>query len=110
MTSSLLSKQGDNKDTDETTNIKTNAPYKLIHTKNYNECDFLINLLSEQCTLGAGFAIKSPTQVIKAPPKVEHSCEDISIILARCILDGHDCNANLYKFKVLCKGDINAKL
>ena len=29
---------------------------KLIQSNNDNKCDFLINMLSEQCTLCAGFA------------------------------------------------------
>ena len=36
--------------------------------------------------------------------KVNQTCEDISFILERCILDGHDCKTNLYK------GDIDTKL
>jgi hypothetical protein len=108
MSTSLPTKQSDTKQT---------APYKLIQSKNYNECNFLIHMLIDQCTLGTGLytqaptkVIKAPTQVIKAPTQVKQTCEDISIILERCILDGNNCNTNLYKFNVLCKGDIDTKL
>ena len=101
---------------DETSNIKPNAPRQLIHSKNYNECDFLLSMLSEQCTLGTGFAIASnlgthikPIKLVQ-PVKEKHTCQDVSLLLERCILDGHDCNINLYKFNVLCKGDIDTKL
>ena len=103
----------------ETSNIKTNAPHKLIQSKNYNECDFLISMLSEQCTLGAGFAIaKSDETRVRSIPlgkpiplvQEKQTCADISLILERCVLDGHDCKTNLYKFNVLCKGDIDTKL
>ena len=93
----------------ETKNIKTNAPHQLIHSKNYNECDFLISMLSEQCTIGAGFAVARITETHIKQVKEKQTCQDISLILERCILDGHDCNANLYKFNVLCKGDIDTK-
>jgi hypothetical protein len=67
--------------------------------------------------LGAGFAISGnivkPDVKLVQPVKLvkeKHTCEDISLILERCILDGHDCKTNLYKFNVLCKGDIDTKL
>jgi len=88
----------------ESSNIKTTAPYKLIQSKNFNECGFLINMISERCTLGADFAIA------RTPENGKQTCEDISLILERCILDGHDCKTNLYKFNVLCKGDVDTKL
>ena len=95
---------------------KTKAPHQLIQSKNYNECDFLMSMSSEHCTLGAGFAIarniEKPVKLAQPVKlaKEKQSCEDISLILERCILDGHDCNTNLYKFKVLCKGNIDTKL
>jgi hypothetical protein len=33
----------------------------------------------------------------------KETCVDILTILERCILDGHDCNANFNKYKRLCK-------
>ena len=102
----MSSKQSDTKQS-ETLTIKMTAPTKLIQSKNYNECDFLMSMLSEQCTLGAGFAIK---RAVTEPVKVKQSCEDILVILERCILDGHDCKSNLYKFNVLCKEDIDTKI
>ena len=36
---------------------KTKAPHQLIQSKNYNECDFLMSMISEHCKLGTGFAI-----------------------------------------------------
>ena len=103
----------------EISNIKTNAPHRLIQSKNYNECDFLMSMLSEHCTLGAGFAIarnvETHAQPVKLaqplkPTKEKQTCEDILLILERCILDGNDCKTNLRKFNVLCKGDIDTKL
>jgi len=93
----------------ESSNIKTHAPYKLIQSKNYNECDFLMSMLSENCTLGAGFAIaEKRAQPVKLVKETQ-SCEDITLILERCILAGQDCKTNFYKFKVLCKGDVDTK-
>jgi hypothetical protein len=101
----------------ETSNIKINAPHKLVQTKNDNECAFLMSMIREQCALGTGVAIpqkvESPVEKLvteKLVVKVKQSCEDISLMLERCILDGHDCKSNFYKFKVLCKGDIDTKL
>lgn len=91
----------------EKINIQTNVPYKLIHIKKNNECDFLINMISEQCTLGAGFAI---ARNVEKPQTEKQTCKDILLILERCILDGNDCKSNLYKFNVLCKGDVDTKL
>ena len=100
----------------ETSNIKTNTPYQLIQSKNYNECDFLMSMLSEHCTLGVGFAIaknvEKPINLVQPIKlvKEKQTCEDISFMLERCILDGHNCKTALYKFNVLCKGDIDTKL
>ena len=97
----------------ENSNIKTNGPHRLMQSKNYNECDFLMSMLSEHCTLGAGFAIarnvETHVKPVK-PTKEKQTCEDILLILERCILDGNDCKTNLRKFNVLCKGDIDTKL
>ena len=97
---------------EDSSNVKTNTPYKLIQSKNYNECDFLLNMLNEHCTLSAGFAIARNVEkpVTKKLVKEKQSCGDISLLLERCILDGHDCKTNLYKFNVLCKGDVDTKL
>jgi hypothetical protein len=106
-------------------NIKTNAPNQLIQSKNYNECNFLISMLSEYCTLGELVRNVEPPAlpatlvppVSLAPPvtlvppaKEKQTCEDISLILERCILDGHNCKTFLHKFNVLCKGDVDTKL
>lgn len=68
-----------------------------------NEGDLLMSMLSDPCKIGAGFEIAK--DVVK-----KQSCKDISMMLERCILDGHDCKTNLYKFNVICKGDIDTKL
>lgn len=79
----------------------------------------MISLLSDNCPLGASSAIArnvvKPVEkpVVKPVVKLEkekQTCKDISLILERCILDGHDCKTNLYKFNVLCKGDVDTKL
>ena len=44
---------------------------------------------------------KTPIQ-LNSPPKKE-TCVDILMRLERCILDGHDCNSNWYKYKTFCK-------
>ena len=96
----------------ETSNIKTSAPHKIIQNPNYNECDFLMSMLREHCPHGA-IAINVVKPYEKPVVKLEkekQTCKDISLILERCILDGHDCKTNLYKFNVLCKGDVDAKL
>ena len=36
-------------------------------------------------------------------PDKKQACTDILMMLERCILDGHDCNANFNKYKRLCK-------
>lgn len=36
-------------------------------------------------------------------PEKKDTCVDILTMLERCILDGHDCNANFNKYKRLCK-------
>jgi hypothetical protein len=102
---------------EDSSNVKTNTPYQLIQSKNYNECDFLLGMLSEHCTLSAGFAIARNVEkpvikklVTEKLVKEKQSCGDISLLLERCILDGHDCKTNLYKFNVLCKGDVDTKL
>lgn len=84
----------------ETLHLKTTAPIK---SNKYNEGGFLISMLSDPCTIGAGFEIAK--DVVK-----KQTCKDISMMLERCILDGHDCKTNLYKFNVMCKGDIDTKL
>ena len=101
----------------DSSNIKTTAPHQLIQSKNYNECDFLMSMLSEHCTLGTGFekarnVEKLVTEKLVTEKLVteKQSCGDISLLLERCILDGHDCKTNLYKFNVLCKGDVDTKL
>ena len=92
----------------ETSNIKTKAPHKLLQNNNYNERGVLICMLSESCPLGAiAKNVEKPVVKLK---KAKQTCEDISLILERCILDGHDCKSNLYKFNVLCKGDVDTKL
>jgi hypothetical protein len=115
-TSLLKTKLGDS------SSIKTNAPHQLIQSKNYNECDYLMSMLSEHCTLGASFAKARHVEKLVTEKLVTEklvteklvteklSCGDISLLLERCILDGHDCNNNLYKFNVLCKGDVDTKL
>jgi hypothetical protein len=92
---------------------KTKAPHQLIQSKNYNECDFLMSMISEHCKLGTGFVIARNVVKLAQPVKLakeKQTCEDISLILEKCILDGHDCKNNLYKFNVLCKGDVDTKL
>jgi hypothetical protein len=105
----MLSKRSESKN-GETPNIKANAPPQLIHSKNYNECDFVMSMLSEHCALGTGFTIVRNVEKPVVKPVEKRTCEDISLMLERCILDGHDCKTNLYKFNVLCKGDIDTKL
>ena len=41
--------------------------------------------------------------------KTNEACVNILSMLERCILDGHDCNENFYKYKTLCKGNLDTK-
>jgi len=105
MSASLPSKQNATKDI-EITNLKTNAPYKLSQLTKNNECNFLINMINEECSQGIDFSIK----IKKVPIQTEETCADISKMLERCILDGHDCNTSFHKFNVLCKEYVDIKL
>ena len=110
----MSTNRSDNK-INESSNIKTPAPCKLIQNTDYNERDFLMCMLSENCPLGASSAIAKNVEkpVVNPVVKLEkekQTCKDISLILERCILDRHDCKSNLYKFNVLCKGDVDTKL
>lgn len=94
-------------------NIKTNAPHQLIQSKNYNECNYLMSMLSEYCALGTIVRnVETPAlpTTLVHPVEVTQTCQDISLILERCILDGHNCKTYLHKFNVLCKGDVDTKL
>ena len=39
----------------------------------------------------------------------KETCVEILMMIERCILDGHDCNANFYKYKTLCKESFDNK-